>query len=95
MARTIKLNTPIDVKGEQVKEVTLDFDAIRGRDLADAERSARADGETNPLINFSMKYQAAIVAKLIGVKYDDIMDLPAGDFNKLTLAVNNFLMSSN
>lgn len=95
MALTIKLNTSVTVKGQDVKEITLDFDSIRGRDLADAERTARSDGEMNPMINFSMKYQAAIAAKLIGIKYDDVLDMPAGDFNKITLAVNNFLMSSN
>lgn len=92
MKKVIKLNTPVEIKGETVTEVTLDFDTIRGRDLADAERIARADGEVNPMINFSMRYQAALAAKLLDLKYDDVMDLPGSDFAKITLTVSNFLM---
>ena len=45
------------------------------------------------MINFSMKYQAAIASKLLGITYDDVLDLPAVDFAKLTMAVGNFLIS--
>lgn len=36
--QVVKLNNPIMVNGEEVKEVKLDFEAIRGKDLIVAER---------------------------------------------------------
>nr|DAI01677.1 MAG TPA: tail assembly chaperone protein [Caudoviricetes sp.] len=87
------LSKELTIKGELVKEVELDFDSLTGHDLTKAEKEARIAGEVNPMINFSMKYQAAIAAKLLGITYDDILDLPAVDFSKLTMAVGNFLIS--
>lgn len=89
----IALSKGIDIKGEHIIELELDLNKLSGHDLADAEKVARMAGETNPMINFSMKYQAAIAAKLIGIKYDDVLDLPAGDFSKITMAVANFLIA--
>ena len=88
----IALSKELTIKGELVKEVELDFDSLTGRDLTKAEKEARLTGDQNIMIIFSMVYHAAIVAKLLGVTYDDVLDLPAGDFTKLTASVSNFLL---
>lgn len=88
----IALSKELTIKGELVKEVELDFDSLTGRDLTKAEKEARIAGDANVMINFSMVYHAAIVAKLLGITYDDVLDLPAGDFTKLTASVSNFLL---
>lgn len=93
MEKIINLSKEIDIKGSKQSKITLNFDIIRGRDLTEAERMVRAEGEANPMINFSLKYQAAIAAKISGMKYDDILDLPASDFTKITMAVASFLIS--
>lgn len=88
----IALSKELTIKGEVVKEVELNFDSLTGRDLTQAEKEARIAGDANVMINFSMSYHAAIVAKLLGITYDDVLDLPAGDFTKLTASVSNFLL---
>lgn len=88
----IALSKELTIKGELVKEVELDFDSLTGRDLTKAEKEARLAGDANIMINFSMLYHTAIVAKLLGVTFDDVLDLPAGDFSKLTTSVSNFLL---
>ena len=88
----IALSKELTIKDELVKEVELDFDSLTGRDLTKAEKEARLAGDANVMINFSMVYHAEIVAKLLGMTYDDVLDLPAGDFTKLTASVSNFLL---
>ena len=88
----VALSKELTIKGELVKEVELDFDSLTGRDLTKAEKEARLAGDANIMIHFSMVYHAAIVAKLLGVTFDDVLDLPAGDFSRLTAAVSNFLV---
>lgn len=71
--------------------MTLDFSKLTGRDLIKAEAEVRADGEVTPLLTFSLKYQAALAARMIGITYDDIMEMNADDFSKITNRVLNFL----
>ncbi len=94
MMETILLSKEIMVKGEAVKEVTLDFDALTGNDLAKAEREVRAMGDQTPSVFLSMQYQAAVAAKLIGVPVDDVFAMTAGDFKKVVIPVANFLLTA-
>lgn len=65
---------------------------LTGRDLIAAEQQARAEGDLTPMINLSLRYQAALAAKAMGVKLDDVMDLPANRFTYITNAVASFLL---
>lgn len=51
--QVVKLNNPIMVNGNEVKEVQLDFEAIRGKDLIAAEKEVRKMGDTTPAVGFS------------------------------------------
>ena len=48
--QVVKLNNPIMVNGEEVKEVQLDFEAISGKDLIAAEKEVRKMGDTTFII---------------------------------------------
>lgn len=89
--KPIKLGNKLTVNGKEVTSVTLDFSKLTGRDLIKAEAEVRADGEVTPLLTFSLKYQAALAARMIGITYDDIMEMNADDFSKITNRVPNFL----
>ena len=90
--QVVKLNNPIMVNGEEVKEVKLDFEAIRGKDLIVAEKEVRKMGDTTPSVFLSMDFQALVAAKLIGVPVEDVLDMPLADFKNLVLPVANFLL---
>ena len=90
--QVVKLNNPIMVNGEEVKEVKLDFEAIRGKDLIAAEKEVRKMGDTTPSVFLSMDFQALVAAKLIGVTVEDVLDKPSTDFKNLVLPVANFLL---
>lgn len=79
---TIKLDNKLSVKGKEVTSVVLDFKQLTGRDLIKAEAEVRADGEVTPMLTFSLKYQAALAARMIGITYDEVMGMNAVDFQK-------------
>lgn len=87
----IKLTKPIQISGKEVDQLELDFSKVTGRDLSQAESTVRSAGEMTPMLTFSGKYQAAVAAKMLGIKYDDVLDMPGTDYVKITTAVLNFL----
>lgn len=90
--QVVKLNNPIMVNGKEVKEVKLDFEAIRGKDLIAAEKEVRKMGDTTPSVFLSMDFQALVAAKLIGVPVEDVLEMQSTDFKNLVLPVANFLL---
>ena len=90
----IHLSKPIKVKGEDVQDVCLDFDKLTGKDIIAAEAQARSVGESVVPIYSSMRYQGIIAAKIIGVKMDDIEELPSKDYINLITPVANFFFKA-
>ena len=88
----IEISKPIMVNGEKVKKFELDFDKITGRDLVQTEIEARAKGDNTPAIFLSMQFHMMIAAKAIGVKYDDLLELPAADCKKIIAPAALFLV---
>lgn len=88
----VKLKTSLKIKDQTMNEISLNFDNITGNDLVAAESEVRAMGDQTPSVFLSMRFQAAVAAKLIGVPVDDVLALPVPDFRKLVLPVANFLL---
>ncbi len=88
----VKLKTSLKIKDQTMNEVSLNFDNITSNDLVTAESEVRAMGDQTPSVFLSMRFQAAVAAKLIGVPVDDVLALPVPDFRKLVLPVANFLL---
>ncbi len=91
---TIHLSKPLKVKGEEVQDVVLDFDKLTGKDIIAAETQARAVGESVVPIYSSMRYQGIIAAKILGVKMDDIEELPSKDYINLITPIANFFFKA-
>jgi hypothetical protein len=89
----IRLSKPIEIRGEQVNEIRLDLDSITGFMLIEAEREARLRGDTSSKPLFTSEGLAILAAKMIGVKPEDVMGMPAPDFMLITQTVSNFLFS--
>lgn len=73
-----------------IDKLNAGLESLTGRELENLERIARSMGETMPEITISKKFQALAAAKALGMKYDDILDLPAKQYIQITLAVFNF-----
>lgn len=83
-------NAPDDVL-KKTADVMVKLANLYGHDLITAEQQVRAAGDLTPMINLSMQYQAALAAKALNMKLDDVMDLPAPVFTKLINTVATFL----
>jgi len=73
-----------------MEKLNAGLENLTGKDLENLEKIARTMGETMPEITLSKKYQALVAAKALGVKYDDVTDLPAKKYLNLTMTVFNF-----
>lgn len=91
MVQKITLSKAINVNGKETKYSTMDFSKLTGRDLSQAETQVRAAGVATPMLNFSNEYRATIAAKVLGVKEDDVLDMPATDYMKVVNSVLSFL----
>ena len=88
----IEISKSITVNGKELTKLELDFNKITGRDLVQSEVEARAKGDTSPAIFLSMKFQMIVAAKSMGVKYEDLMELPASDCKKIIAPTALFLV---
>ena len=73
-----------------MEKLNAGLESLTGKDLENLEKIARTMGDTMPEITLSKKYQALVAAKALGVKYDDVTDLPAKKYLNLTMTVFNF-----
>lgn len=62
-----------------------------GTDFIQAERQARLLGDSTPSIVFSVKFQAILLANLLGVPVEDVEELPMQKFVTAIGKVNAFL----
>jgi len=93
-ARTkkVELSKPYSFEDKEYTKLELDFDSLTGQDVINAEKKVRALGDSSPVAEFSKTYQAVVAAKAAKVPVDLIMKLPAKDFTRITILVQNFLL---
>ncbi len=89
---TIVFKKPFQFEGKEYTELTLDLDALTGQQLIESETETRALGDRTPMLEVSKSYQAVIAAKAAKVPCDLIKTLPAKEFSKVTVMVQNFLL---
>lgn len=90
----VLLSKPLKIKDTDAQEVVLDFDGLTGKDIISAEAQARALGESVVPIYSSMRYQGIVAAKMIGVRVEDLEELPAKDYANLVTSVANFFFTT-
>lgn len=88
----IILKQPLKVKDKEITEVELDFEKLTGKQLAAAEKEARAMGDQSPSVMVSMQYHSVIAAKMIGVSVDDILEMNAVDYKNIIVQVASFFL---
>lgn len=82
----------VTFEGTEYKELDLDLDGLTGADLIKASREAQVLGDVSPVQELSMTYLAVVAAKASNVPVDLIQALPAGEFAKVKMQVQNFLL---
>ena len=85
--KIIKLSKPMNGRTELV----FDFDKIKGSTLLKCEKKTKDIDSSVVVPQLSMIFQAHVAAAALGMRYDDIINLPAPDFMAVTLKVSRFL----
>jgi hypothetical protein len=86
------LSRPYSFEGKEYTELTLDLEALTGKDMIEAEKETRILLRDNPpLAETSKAYLAVLAAKAAKVPLDLIVGLPVKDFSSVTMTVQNFL----
>jgi len=89
----IELSKPIEQNGEEKSTINLDLDGLTGNDLtqAEAEHSVTTGGLSG-VPELSKSYLAHVAARAASLPVDDIKQLSAKDFSRVTMEVQNFLL---
>lgn len=87
----IKLSNPVEYKGTKYEELTLDLNALTGKQIKAVYRKV-APLLGNSLPMFSMDYQAEVAAIAAGVPTEVMDNLCAQDFIRVTMEVQAFLL---
>lgn len=85
--KIISLSRPFHGKNELI----LNFEKIKGSTLLKCEKKAKNVDGSIMVPQLSMVFQAHVAAAALGVRYDDIINLPAPDFMIITLKISRFL----
>jgi hypothetical protein len=91
---TFKLRRPLDFEGQTYESLSLDFDALTGHDIISSEQQYRAEDPEAAVFGREVNkaYLTYIVARAAKVHADVIRALPAGDFTRVTMKAQNFLL---
>lgn len=92
----IKLKKALSVKGESLKELDLNLDELTGFDLIEVEKyiNDSNDGRAILFPEYSKNYLIAVAARALKLPSEALKYLSAGDFTRITRAVQDFLMKS-
>ena len=82
----------VTFEGTEHISINLDLDGLTGNDLIKASRESQILGDVSPVQELSMTYLAVVAAKAAKVSVDMIMALPAGEFSRVKVIVQNFLL---
>ena len=90
----IKLKKAINFRGEDVKEVELNFDELTGNDLIEAEKQVMTNDNIPMVTDFNKAYLVAVASRLLKIPTPELRNINAKDFAAITSEVQRFLLGS-
>lgn len=90
----IKLKKAIIFRGEEVKEIDLNFDELTGNDLIEAEKQVMASDNIPMVTDFNKAYLITVAARLLKLPAPELRNINAKDFTSITSEVQRFLLNS-
>ena len=89
----IEFKEPFTFEGQEYTGLELDLKGLTGADLLQAERDLAASGGFAGVPETSKEYLALVAAKAAKEPVELIKALPANEFSRVTVKVQNFLLS--
>lgn len=90
----IELTSPFNYRDSDLTSIELDLEHLTGQDLIDIEAMMRAGGNTRNIFDMSQESLIAIAGKASHINPEELKNLAAPDFIKITGAVLTFLSSA-
>lgn len=91
---THKFRKPFEYAGVTYEELTFDFERLTGRDMVSIETEMQNRNEYALAPEISRNFQSKMAAKAAKVGSDVLDAMPLVDFNKITNAARDFLLST-
>lgn len=85
---------PFAYCGVTYSELTFDFERMTGRDMVAIETEMQMNNEYALAPEVSRNFQSKMAAKAAGIGSDVIEAMPLPDFNRITNAARDFLLST-
>ena len=89
-----KFQKPFECEGKKYSTLNFYFERLTGKDMIAIETEMQAMGEYALAPEISRGFQCRMAAKAGGVGADVLESMPLPDFNKITNAARDFLISS-
>ena len=89
-----KFKKLFEYEGKRYETLSFNFNRLVGRDMTAIEREMQMSGETAYTPETSHAYQCRLAARAAGIMPDVLEGMPLGDFNRITNACRNFLLST-
>lgn len=82
----------VKFEGESYTKILINLEGLTGKDIKEISNNLLAQGEVLGLAETNKNFLAALAARAANVA-DEFMDcIPAKDFSKITIQVQNFLL---
>lgn len=85
---------PFEYEGKQYQTLTFNFDALTGRDMISIESEMQAMNEYAIAPEISRSFQEKMAARAAGIASDILEAMPLVEFNRITNAARDFLIST-
>ncbi|MFF5815840.1 phage tail assembly protein [Lysinibacillus capsici] len=90
---TVPIKKPIEINGEKVNELILDFTDLTGKDILKIDTELRMDGRPGGFDSiYNQDAMLKLAARGIGCIPPDLEKLHGADFFELLLQVRNFFI---
>ena len=91
---THKFNRPFEYSGKIYTELTFNFERLTGRDMVSIETEMQMNNEYAIASEISRNFQSKMAAKAAEIGSDVMEAMPLHDFNLITNAARDFLLST-
>ncbi len=89
-----KFKRPFEYGGTVYQEITFDFERLSGKDMLAIDMEMQMNNEFALTAEISRTMQCKLAAKAAGIGSDVLEAMPLSDFNRITNAARNFLLST-
>lgn len=91
---THKFMRPFEYSGTTYTELTFNFERLTGRDMVSIETEMQMNNEYALAPEISRNFQSKMAAKAAGIGSDVLEAMPLPEFNRITNAARDFLLST-